>query len=157
MNPMRWLPAGFALALGVTAAGYALAADTTSTVPTKRPPDQEVGQALWVQSCAACHGTKGLGDGPLAAALGGVKTLKGAITADTLDGLVGVVRNGKDKMPAFSETIDAGDTRRVLEWIRDISDGKIQPKAPKAAPASGIKKPDVEGKKDVEAEAADEE
>jgi len=148
VSATRWLPAGLALALGVTAAGLAFAADTTSTVPTKRPPDQEVGQSLWLQSCAACHGGKGLGDGPLAAALGGVKTLKGAIRPDTIDGLTGVVRNGKDKMPAFSETIDAGDTRRVLEWIRDIADGKIQPKVPKATPESGIKKP---------AEAADEE
>lgn len=152
----RWLPAGLALALGVTA-GLASAADTTSTVATKRPPDQEVGQSLWLQSCAACHGSRGLGDGPLAPALGGIKTLKGAITPETIDGLTGVVRNGKDKMPAFSETIDAGDTRRVLEWIRDISEGKIQPKVPKATPESGIKKPDLEGKKDVEAEAADEE
>ena len=74
---------------------------------------------------------KGLGDGPLAAALGGVGTLDGRIGADSMDAITGVVRNGKGKMPAFSETIDAGDTRRILEWIRDVSAGKIEPKSPK--------------------------
>ncbi len=108
--------------------GSALAADSGTTVPSKRPPDPELAQALWSQSCSACHGAKGLGDGPIAAALGGVESLKGRITRDSLDEMTSVVRNGNRKMPAFSETIDAGDTKRILEWIRDVSSGKIDPK-----------------------------
>lgn len=153
----RWVGRLLTLMAALATASLAFAADSNTTVPTKRPTDQETGQTLWAQSCSSCHGAKGLGDGPLAAALGGVETLKGTITKATLDDMTGLVRNGKDKMPAFSETIDAGDTRRVLEWIRDVADGKIQPKDPKSKDESGIKKPDVEGAKDVAAEAADQE
>jgi mono/diheme cytochrome c family protein len=117
--------------IAVLAGNAAYAADSNSTVATKRPPDPEVAQTLWSQSCSACHGMKGRGDGPLAAALGGLETLDGRLGAETMDDMVGVVRNGKGKMPAFSETIDAGDTRRILDWIRDVSAGKIEPKSPK--------------------------
>ncbi len=145
------------------ASASAFAADTFS-VPSKRPPDQEVAQALWVQSCAECHGAKGLGDGALAAALGGVESLNGRISTDNINAIIDVVRNGKGKMPAYSETIDAGDARRILEWIRDISSGKIQPKVPTPpkppAPPTPLKATtpaDDEAKSEVKAEAADEE
>ncbi len=154
---LRPLARAAAVSAALATATLAIAADSNSTVPTKRPTDQETGQTVWAQSCSSCHGPKGLGDGPLAAALGGVKTLKGAITPATLDAMTGVVRNGKDKMPAYSETIDAGDTRRILEWIRDISDGRIQPKIAKPKDESGIKKPDPEAAREVAAEAADQE
>ncbi|MSP54922.1 MAG: cytochrome c [Myxococcales bacterium] len=115
------------------AATLAWAADSNTTVPSKRPPDQELAQTLWNQSCAPCHGAKGLGDGALAAPLGGVASLSGRITDQTMNDLVDRVRKGDGKMPAYSETIDVGDTRRILEWIRDVSSGKIQPKAGAAA------------------------
>jgi mono/diheme cytochrome c family protein len=117
--------------LSALSGGAALAADSNTTVATKRPPDPEVAQTLWSQSCSACHGMKGLGDGPLATALGGIETLDGRIGLESMDAATGIVRNGKGKMPGFSETIDAGDTRRILEWIRDVAAGKIEPKSPK--------------------------
>ena len=117
--------------LSALSGGAALAADSNTTVATKRPPDPEVAQTLWSQSCSACHGMKGLGDGPLATPLGGVATLDGRIGLESMDAATGIVRNGKGKMPGFSETIDAGDTRRILEWIRDVAAGKIEPKSPK--------------------------
>ena len=57
--------AGMALSVGVAMAKP----DGTSKMPGKRPPDYEVGKKLWAQSCWQCHGEKGMGDGPAAAAM----------------------------------------------------------------------------------------
>lgn len=145
--------------LALTASVYA--ADSNTTVPTKRPPDEQLAQAIWTQSCAECHGALGLGDGVLAPELGGVESLKGRITADSMNQLVDLVRAGKDKMPGYSETIDVGDTRRILEWMRDVSSGKIKPKVETAKPAKGKPASEDEaggeGRADVKAEEADEE
>lgn len=103
-----------------------------TTRPTKRPPDREVGQTLYKQSCWQCHGEKGAGDGPAAAALvGGVPTLVGRIrskdaeTLEDFDALVTSVQVGKGRMPAYAEDIDKSDTRRILLYVRDQLEGKV--------------------------------
>lgn len=105
------------------AAGTALAKpDGTSTMPSKRPADAEVGKRLWKQSCWQCHGEKGAGDGPAAAAVpGGVAPLK--FSGEEIDALVKVVQEGRGRMPAYSEDIDKHDSRRVLQYIRDTING----------------------------------
>lgn len=102
-----------------------------SSQPTKRPTDQEIGQNLWKQSCWQCHGERGLGDGPAAAALvGGVPTLQGRVrsvnaeTIQNIDALVDAVQVGKGRMPAYSEDIDRGDTRKIIFYLRDQLEGK---------------------------------
>jgi len=97
-------------------------------MPTKRPPDSEVGKKLWAQSCWQCHGEAGKGDGPAAAALpDGVPSLEGTIKGDKFDELVKVIQGGRGRMPAYSEDIDAYDTRRVLQYLRDVMEGKAPP------------------------------
>lgn len=124
---MRFLLLSFALA--------APAKDTTSTVPTRRPNDQEQGQALWAQSCSACHGKDGRGDGPAVADLvGGIAPLAGKIPEDgEMDRVIDLVQAGRGRMPAFSETIDRPDTRRVLVYIRERMEGHDGPPERKAA------------------------
>lgn len=57
----------------VTRQARALAADLIAAYPVPlapaRPPDLARGRALYQQTCTACHGTTGAGDGPAAAAL----------------------------------------------------------------------------------------
>lgn len=105
-------------------------------MPTKRPPDREIGESLWRQSCSACHGRDGRGGGPAAAAVvGGVASLERQLPDDDdkLDPIVGLVQEGSGRMPAFSETIDRRDTRLVLLYIRDVLAGR-QPPARVEAP-----------------------
>ncbi|MDP2306206.1 MAG: cytochrome c [Pseudomonadota bacterium] len=114
--------------------------DGTSTMPTKRPVDYEVGKRLWAQSCWQCHGESGKGDGPAAAALvGGVPSLEGKVRGNDLDRLVKVVQAGRGAMPAYSEDIDEHDTRRILQYL----EGKLEGRAPP---------PDPDKEKDKEAE-----
>lgn len=117
----------------VLAAGAALAKpDGTSKMPSKRPPDYEVGKRLWTQSCWQCHGDKGLGDGPAAAALpGGVPSLEGKVKGEQFDALVRVIQEGRGRMPAYSETIDEHDSRRILVFLRDVLEGKAPPPSEK--------------------------
>lgn len=105
------------------------ASDTT--VPTKRPGDREIGEALWKQSCSQCHGATGLGDGPAAEAMpGGVPDILGTLTEESLDRMVTVVQEGRGRMPAYSETIDRADSRRVLQYLLDRAAGKGAAAAP---------------------------
>src|SRR5512135_244170 len=67
-----------AAALLLTACNFSLASDITpppdyvspTPMPTlgalvpPAPPDVQQGAAIYAQNCAACHGDKGLGDGP---------------------------------------------------------------------------------------------
>jgi mono/diheme cytochrome c family protein len=104
-------------------------------VPTKRPPDAEVGQALYQQSCWQCHGERGLGDGPAAAAMvGGVPSLAGKIVEEDFAGLVTIVEDGRGRMPAFAEDIDKHNARRILVYLREVMDGRIEPGKAKPPP-----------------------
>lgn len=57
------------VAVGVTAHAQAPAFDPAQTPPPLDSPLAAVGQTLYQQNCAACHGDSGQGDGPTAAEL----------------------------------------------------------------------------------------
>jgi mono/diheme cytochrome c family protein len=61
-----------------------------------------------------CHGARGLGDGPLSAALG-VRPIAGRPFAGEAD--VALLRVGAGRMPGFGDLLDAGDAARVLSWL----------------------------------------
>lgn len=109
--------------------GAALAKpDGTSTMPSKRGTDYEVGKRLWTQSCWQCHGESGKGDGPAAAALpGGVPTLEGKVRGPEFERLIAVIQAGRGAMPAYSENIDDRDSRRILEYVRSRLEGEPPP------------------------------
>lgn len=112
------------------APALAAAPKSPPAMPTKRAPDQEVGERLWKQSCWQCHGAKGAGDGPAAAAMvGGVPTLAGKIRGEDFDQLVAVIQDGRGRMPAYKEDIDKHDSRRILVYLRDVLEGKVDPEA----------------------------
>lgn len=114
------LPAAFAAAPKTS---------TESTVPTKRPSDEEIGETAWRTSCSSCHGATGKGDGPAAGAVvGGVPSLAGKLPADDagIPAVVDVVQDGRGRMPAFSDTMARGDMRLTVLYIRDVVSGRKQ-------------------------------
>jgi mono/diheme cytochrome c family protein len=103
-------------------------ANGDSAVPTKRPPDVDVGRTLWGRSCASCHGDTGRGDGPAASAVvGGVPPLPSA--PRDLAPWTRLVQDGRGRMPGFAETLDVHDTRRVLVYLRERQAGRAGGKA----------------------------
>lgn len=84
MRPRVALPLALLLALGLGACNFSLAGDITpppgselsagevTPAPVDYPtglPDPQNGAQIYTEKCAACHGDRGLGDGPQAAGL----------------------------------------------------------------------------------------
>ncbi|WP_175013002.1 c-type cytochrome, partial [Burkholderia lata] len=89
------------------------------------------GAHLYAQHCAACHGTDGRGEGPLAATLPHwPPTFTGTLLARRLDGeLFWRVRHGtRDEqrastMPGFAATLGPQDTWAVLDYLKALAAG----------------------------------
>lgn len=113
----------------------------TSSMPAKRPPDPVVGENLYRQSCWMCHGELGKGDGPAASSvIGGVPSLEGKIKEEDFESLIPIILNGRGRMPAFSETLERPDSRRILVYLNDRMSGKPAPSSTEKPEASEAEK-----------------
>ena len=88
-------------------------------VPTKLAPDEERGEALYRENCWQCHGTNGLGDGPLAVALPS-PPLAGRIAAEDFPASVDLIQAGTGSMPAYSQVLNRHDSRRIMVWLATL-------------------------------------
>jgi mono/diheme cytochrome c family protein len=85
--------------------------------------DLATGKELWAKHCKSCHGSKGLGDGPKAAAL---KTFAGdfstAAFQSATDGeLFYRTNKGRDEMPGYEKKIpDANDRWALVAFMRTM-------------------------------------
>ena len=99
------------------------AADKAVKAPVKLT-DQSVidnGKELWAKHCKSCHGAKGLGDGPKAAALKTkiVSVKDAAFTSQTDGELFYKTNKGRDEMPAYEKKIpDANDRWALVAYMR---------------------------------------
>ncbi len=79
------------------------------------------GKELWAKNCKSCHGSKGLGDGPKAAAL---KTHPGDFSSAAFQAFTdGEIHyrtiTGRDEMPAYDKKIpDAKDQWALVAFMR---------------------------------------
>lgn len=85
------------------------------------------GESIFVTNCVACHGEKGLGDGPAAA---GLEKPPANLTESHVqmlsDGaLFFIVTNGKEDtpMPAWENTLSEDDRWNVVNFLRTLADG----------------------------------
>ena len=84
---------------------------------------ESVGRAIYKAQCLVCHGEKGKGDGPAAAAL----TPRPANLSDPArmgrlseDSLVLIVTNGRGTMPGFGVNLTPERMREVVAYIRTL-------------------------------------
>ncbi|MCX6243234.1 MAG: cytochrome c [Bacteroidetes bacterium] len=102
------------------------AGDKSMKAPVKLT-DQTVidnGKDLWAKHCKACHGTKGLGDGPKAAALKTkVPSFADAAFKSQTDGeLFYKTSKGRDEMPAYDKKLpEANDRWGLIAYMRTLS------------------------------------
>jgi mono/diheme cytochrome c family protein len=86
---------------------------------TERPPnpDQLIqdGQPLYVQNCAECHQTNGIGKPGQVPRLAGnpIVTLEDPIPA------INIVSYGKGAMPGFGDKLDGSQIADILSYIRN--------------------------------------
>ena len=104
--------------------------------PTKAPPEAERGKELYIRHCAACHGTRGAGDGPAAAALvQKVPDFTEGFGKRAQDELVKVVLYGKGVMPGFETAFPKEDADRVVKFMAKLgrSGEEAKPEPPEEA------------------------
>ena len=82
----------------------------------------QAGQALYVKTCAACHGRTGLGDGPKAKSL---KTVPGdfskTISQNQTDGEhFYKTKNGRGDMPKYEGKMTDDDIWNIVNYIRTL-------------------------------------
>lgn len=98
-----------------------------STVPLypRRDPCCElaVGQAVFEAQCAACHGNRGKGDGPAAAAMNprpANLTNAARIGALPDDSLVQVITKGRNGMPGYEKLLSREQILELVFFVRSL-------------------------------------
>lgn len=85
------------------------------------PASLERGQELYVRACVPCHGTGGLGDGPVTQA----GMLPMSLLTDQAIGLAdgylyGMIRVGRGLMPAYGHQITHFDRWHLVNYVRSL-------------------------------------
>jgi mono/diheme cytochrome c family protein len=114
------------------------------SAPTQR---NQVIDVTWAKQCATCHGRRGKGDGPSSTMVKARDLTNPEFQATLSDEQIAkVIREGKDKMPAFNlpDSIIAGLVQHVRGLVRkrpsqggdedDAERGDEEQEAPAAAP-----------------------
>ena len=97
-----------------------------SATPARADGDPEAGKAVYQQTCLMCHGAKGKGDGPAAAALNPKPmnfTDASRMSKISLDTRVKAVTEGgasvgaSPMMPAFKDTLSPKQIQDVVTYV----------------------------------------
>ena len=81
------------------------------------------GRAIFTEHCAVCHGARGAGDGPAAAALNPRPPDLRAhhVALHTAGDIFWWITHGKPPMPAFGDTLGADARWNVVNYVRALS------------------------------------
>lgn len=95
-----------------------------SSDPSSVPVQGDDGADIFKRQCTACHGEKGEGNGPAAAALNPRPPdltdteVMGALTDEELRA---VIEQGVGSMPGFESILEPDELEAVLEYVRSLS------------------------------------
>lgn len=80
------------------------------------------GRALYQYRCAACHGERGLGDGPIGAALKPKPTNLAAVGQHGMDGDVAWrIAEGRGVMPSWKQVMTQNQIWDVVNYLRTLA------------------------------------
>ena len=88
----------------------------------KSDASTQAGQALYMKTCAACHGRTGLGDGPKSKSLKTVPTdFTKAASQNQSDGEhFYKTKNGRGDMPKYEGKLSDDDIWNIVNYIRTL-------------------------------------
>jgi len=85
------------------------------------PDPRQVGRQIYASRCVSCHGSLGLGDGPIARFLaGGVGDLSPALRHKGDGMLLDAIASGVGPMPAFASALTDLERQALLLHLRDL-------------------------------------
>jgi mono/diheme cytochrome c family protein len=88
------------------------------------PDPRQVGRQIYASRCVSCHGSRGLGDGPVARYLdGGVGDLAPALRRKGDGLLLDAIASGVGPMPAFALVLSDSERQALLLHLRDLGRG----------------------------------
>ena len=94
------------------------------TLVISAPAQAQDGASLFKSKCAMCHGPDGGGDTPTGKAMK-VRDLRSADVQKQTDAeLTGIITNGKNKMPAYKDKLDAAQIKQLVGFVRDLAKKK---------------------------------
>ena len=80
--------------------------------------------ATYKAKCAICHGADGKGDTPMGKKLGLRDFTSPEVQKMSDDELIGIITDGKNKMPAYENKLSAAQIKDVVTYIRQLAKGK---------------------------------
>ena len=88
----------------------------------KSDASTQAGQALYMKTCAACHGRTGLGDGPKSKSLKTAPTdFTKAVSQNQSDGEhFYKTKNGRGDMPKYEGKLSDDDIWNIINYIRTL-------------------------------------
>ncbi len=96
--------------------------------------DFERGKKLFDQTCAACHGTGGDGQGPIVVSGAYAGVPKYADREITIGSTHYVITHGRNSMGSYAGQLTPGDRWRVALYVMNAFKAGTSPAAPAAAP-----------------------
>lgn len=134
MNRFAFLISAFALVACNDSRGardwrptdHAQPPDIGATPAPARPvsPDEaraQAGAALFRMQCAACHGARGLGDGPAARGVVPPNLTTAELQDRVQDAdIATIIRDGRGAMPGFGSTIDESGIAALVVHVRSL-------------------------------------
>lgn len=91
-----------------------------SFVPYTSEP-LHVGERIYAERCASCHGPQGKGDGPTGRLLaGGVSDLAPALRSKEEQLLLEAIASGVGPMPAFAPALSRAEQHALVQYLRNL-------------------------------------
>jgi cytochrome c6 len=81
---------------------------------------QDSGEAIYKQRCAMCHGADGAADTPAGKVFKAASYKDPAVMKTPDADLILVIKNGKNKMPAFGTMLTEEQIKSVLAYVHTL-------------------------------------
>jgi len=88
------------------------------------PAQAQDAAGLYKAKCAACHGADGKGDTPMAKNLGVRDFASPEVQKETDGELFAITRKGKNKMPAYGNSLKDAQIKDLVAYVRELAKKK---------------------------------
>jgi len=96
---------------------------TTQIESAGSPPDSSAAKATFRAKCAMCHGPDGAGS-DVGKSMNVPDLRSEAVQKTPSAGLAEIIANGKNGMPSFKASLNAGQTHDLVAYIRTLAQKK---------------------------------